>query len=243
VAILDYKKEYYDKSFRHSEGIQENEDSDIYIKLSKKLNLFNMDKIQICKRMINPGITRLLDIGCEDGLLIYELMDKCEECHGIDISNVPLKRAVIMNAKNSNSKKIHFYQCDIDNGLPFQDSVFDAITCNAVLEHIFSPQLALEEIHRVLKPKGVLILQVPNIAFIKLRIQLLFGVQPRTTGGPFEREWEHLHIFTLKTLQTILQMIGYQIEETACSGPFSKIRSLDPSLLGGDIIIKCNKID
>jgi SAM-dependent methyltransferase len=45
--------------------------------------------------------------------------------------------------------------------LPFQDRCFDIIICNHVLEHIVDETKALQEVHRVLKPGGWAILQVP----------------------------------------------------------------------------------
>lgn len=45
--------------------------------------------------------------------------------------------------------------------LPFEDNLFDFLICNHVLEHIGDEKKALNEISRVLSPKGVAILQVP----------------------------------------------------------------------------------
>jgi SAM-dependent methyltransferase len=45
--------------------------------------------------------------------------------------------------------------------LDCQDGVFDLIICNHVLEHIVDDRRAIREIHRVLKPTGTAILQVP----------------------------------------------------------------------------------
>lgn len=45
--------------------------------------------------------------------------------------------------------------------LPFDKDTFDLILCNHVLEHIPDDLKAMEEIHRVLKPGGTAILQVP----------------------------------------------------------------------------------
>jgi len=63
---------------------------------------------------------------------------------------------------------LYFYEYDVDKGLPFSDSFFDAVTCIAVLEHVFNPPNVLNEIHRVLKPNGFLIMQVPNVACFSL---------------------------------------------------------------------------
>ena len=46
--------------------------------------------------------------------------------------------------------------------LPFDDNSFDVILCNHVLEHIPNDKKAMEELYRILKPKGWAILQIPQ---------------------------------------------------------------------------------
>lgn len=45
--------------------------------------------------------------------------------------------------------------------IPFDENTFDVVLCNHVLEHVEDDIKAMQEIHRVLKPGGVAILQVP----------------------------------------------------------------------------------
>jgi SAM-dependent methyltransferase len=45
--------------------------------------------------------------------------------------------------------------------IPYSDNYFDLIICNHVLEHISEDNKAMAELHRVLKPKGIAVLQVP----------------------------------------------------------------------------------
>lgn len=45
--------------------------------------------------------------------------------------------------------------------IPFEDNSFDVVLCNHVLEHVRDDIAAMREIHRVLKPNGFAILQVP----------------------------------------------------------------------------------
>lgn len=45
--------------------------------------------------------------------------------------------------------------------MPFEDNRFDVVLCNHVLEHVQDDRQALKEIHRVLKPGGFAILQIP----------------------------------------------------------------------------------
>ena len=47
------------------------------------------------------------------------------------------------------------------HALPFRDGVFDAVLIQAVLEHVLEPQRVADEIHRVLRPNGVLYADTP----------------------------------------------------------------------------------
>jgi SAM-dependent methyltransferase len=79
---------------------------------------------------------------------------------GIDASAVQLEYMAQVVAKRgcSNVMSIHANA----EHLPFTDGAFDAIVCSEVLEHIRAPQIALAEMHRVLKPGGKLLLSTPS---------------------------------------------------------------------------------
>jgi len=50
---------------------------------------------------------------------------------------------------------------DLNKRIALSDGVADLVICTEVLEHLKNPQIALNEIYRILKPKGVLILTTP----------------------------------------------------------------------------------
>lgn len=54
--------------------------------------------------------------------------------------------------------------CDLTNGLPFQDSSIEYIRAHDILEHvpIGKTIFVMEEIHRVLKPMGILDVAIPS---------------------------------------------------------------------------------
>lgn len=51
-------------------------------------------------------------------------------------------------------------------GLPFADSSFDTVLSTSVFEHLHSPDIAWDEVARVLRPGGIFILEVPFMYWI-----------------------------------------------------------------------------
>ena len=56
-------------------------------------------------------------------------------------------------------KRVHFV-CDAHD-LPFMDNAFDGVIIQAVLEHVCDPYRCVSEIHRVLKPNGLVYAETP----------------------------------------------------------------------------------
>lgn len=101
------------------------------------------------------GGKKLLDVGCGSGSLVFKAKDKFNEVYGIDISPSRIdeakKSAVEKFGENNN---LNFSVCNINEKIDFPDRMFDAVTCIAVIEHIFDPYSVVSEIHRVLKDGG-----------------------------------------------------------------------------------------
>ena len=164
---------------------------------------------------------RILDIGCGDGkftVLIGKAW-KAKEVYGVDIS----EKGVEMARK----KGIKAFRVDVDEeSLPFENNYFDAIYAGAIIEHLFDPDHFLNEIYRVLKPEGLLVLDTPNLASLYNRIALLLGYQPfdmhvsirypighiydelyKQGSGVTDtiRGSDHIRLFTYKSLLLILK--------------------------------------
>jgi len=183
---------------------------------------------------------RILDVGCGDGnftLLIKEAC-KAEEVYAVEISERGVEEA--------SKKGIKAFRLDVDvEDLPFKDEFFDAVFAGEVMEHLFDPDHFLDEVYRVLKPKGILVLTTPNLASLHNRIALLLGFQPFPLGvslrfnigrliehaeGP--QSLDHVRVFTLRALKKLLELHNFKILEIKGStAQLPKRRSLLLKLL------------
>jgi len=95
-----------------------------------------------------PENGRLLDVACGSGRLLKMLRQtRVFEGYGVDISGEMIKAA----AKGSPGTVFKKAPCD---GLPFEDSFFDALTVSAAYHHFPDGREFAKEAFRVLKPYG-----------------------------------------------------------------------------------------
>jgi SAM-dependent methyltransferase len=110
---------------------------------------------------------------------------------------------------------------DDASDLPFPDESFDLAICIEVLEHLFSPDGTVREVRRVLRPGGKLIASTPNVAYWRLRANLVFGVwNPLGDALSIEQPWRdpHIRFFTLGTLRRMLREAGFSAVEVGAHG-------------------------
>jgi ubiquinone/menaquinone biosynthesis C-methylase UbiE len=152
-----------------------------------------------------PG-DRVLEVGCGAGHLLARV--RAERSVGIDLSALVLRQA-----RARVDGRAALVQGDAVE-LPFAAGAFDRAYCSEVLEHLADPRAALAEIRRVLRPRGVAVISVPNEALINrlkagLRRAGLFDLLMRTRAGGYsvpermDDEW-HLHAFDLDLLRQVL---------------------------------------
>ncbi|MCM8786988.1 MAG: class I SAM-dependent methyltransferase [Candidatus Omnitrophica bacterium] len=206
-----------------------------------KLKRFETYRDQVILRLISEEtVGRILDIGCGNGDFLINNASRFKEAWGVEISN---KR--VINARRRIKKKklknIFFKVLDVDNGLPFKKSYFDIVTIIASFGLFYDIFFVLEEIKRILKRGGILIIEESNLAFLPRRLALFFGLQPWTSTAVKGWDGGRLHYFTKKSLIDLLKKYGFKIEKVTGSGIFANLRNWWPSLLSGDLIIKARK--
>ena len=101
----------------------------------------------------------ILDVGCGEGVLVEEYSQ-----HGWNIKGLDL------------NYESEFVQRGNLLSMPFDDQAFDLVLLLDVFEHLqYSEQpLALREIKRVMKPNGLLIATIPNLAHLNSRTSFIF---------------------------------------------------------------------
>jgi 2-polyprenyl-3-methyl-5-hydroxy-6-metoxy-1,4-benzoquinol methylase len=137
--------------------------------------------------------TNLLDIGCAQGFFLFSAYQAGYTTKGIEISQDAAEYARREFGLDIEAKPFE--------ELRFAENHFDVVTLWQVLEHVPYPLAVLQEVHRILKPGGLLAVSTPDIGGISARI---FG----------KRWWDikrlHVNQFTIKTLTDILQNAGFK---------------------------------
>lgn len=103
----------------------------------------------------------------------------------------------------------HRIQLDVTRPLPLADRSVAGVVAAELIEHLYRPGHLLDEIARVLRPGGVLVLSTPNLAPLEDRIRFLFGRSPRQVDPT--HPYLHLHIrpFTAEMLRRMLRAAGF----------------------------------
>lgn len=107
------------------------------------------------------GCKCVLDAGTGTGRFAIYLAQKGINVVAIDSSTEMVKVAQKKAEREGCQQRIQFIVSDIEN-LPFKDKSFDGVCCIIVLIHFLCREYAITELLRVLKPGGIVVLDVPN---------------------------------------------------------------------------------
>ena len=154
-------------------------------------------------RLVAEG-SKVLDVGCATGKLLEYLKDnkRCQ-VFGVEVDRDMAEEA---NKRCGNVTCVNIEDCD---NLPFEKGEFDIIIFADVLEHLKRPDEVLKRILPHLKDGGYFLFSVPNIAFITVRLGLLFGKFEYAEYGVLDKT--HLRFFTLKAVRKLIEERGLKI--------------------------------
>ena len=107
---------------------------------------------------------------------------------------------------------------DLEGKLPFKDNTFDKVIGIEIMEHIKNTHNLMQELRRVLKPKGKIELTVPYHGFLK-NIFICFV----NWGLHFNPTGEHLRFYNEQSFRYIFRHNGFKVDKFNINGRFKSL--------------------
>jgi ubiquinone/menaquinone biosynthesis C-methylase UbiE len=143
---------------------------------------------------LRPG-DRALDLGCGEGSFTAMLAASGARAVGMEVAEAALRRA------RQTHPELDFKLAPIDGRLPADDGSFELVWASEVIEHVGDTASWMSEVRRVLVPGGRLLITTPEHARVMI---LMRGIEPYS-----EPLGDHLHLYTRRSLRTLLREFGF----------------------------------
>jgi ubiquinone/menaquinone biosynthesis C-methylase UbiE len=176
-------------------------------------------RVRLVDSMGTFGGGRLLDIGCGNGAQTVRWLDRFDAVVGLDVvaEHLHVFDAVLATTPGQ-ACTTRLYDGD---RMPFEAASFDAAVSIETLEHVADEARTLREVHRVLRPGGLLMISVPNKWWIfethGARLPLLpwnrvpfFSWLP----APLHQRWARARIYTRSGIEALLRRHGFEVESS-----------------------------
>lgn len=154
----------------------------------------------LIKNLKRPG--KILDVGCAGGEFLAYFLSDGWDCHGVEPS--------MLAAKSAAKRGIRVYN-GVLKDVDFAESAFDVVTHLDTLYFSPTPREDLAKLNLLLKADGLLIIELPGLAYRTLR-----NVGPASLL--INRRWchfsslsPHLYYFSTASLSRLLQKVGFEI--------------------------------
>jgi 2-polyprenyl-3-methyl-5-hydroxy-6-metoxy-1,4-benzoquinol methylase len=120
--------------------------------------------MELVERLGSPAGKAALDVPLGPGAMAWELSRLGYRVTGLDID---------LAQSEGLSSELDRREANLNHPLPLADESFDLVTCLEGIEHVENHLLLIQEISRVLRPGGALILSTPNIGNLEERLNYL----------------------------------------------------------------------
>jgi methionine biosynthesis protein MetW len=155
-------------------------------------------------RSLMPAGVRVLDVGCGTGSVT--LIANRDRGNIVIAVEPDAQRAEVARSRGLAVHIGYLDECFVAANGPF-----DVVIAADVLEHTPNPTELLEMMKRAIKPDGILLISVPNVAHWSVRLNLLFGRFDHEPTGIMDAT--HLRWFTARTIQSLFEQSGLQVVE------------------------------
>ena len=178
---------------------------------------------------------RILDIGCSRGLML----ERFRRYPGAEFVAIELDPEMLKLARARGIAAEAFQINVLEDGqiaarLPYEDASLDVVLAAEIIEHIVDTQGFLAEIHRVLRPGGVVFLSTPNILWWKYRVDMLAGryVDMLDYRLRYGDDFGHVRVFAPAKLRELVEEAGFTGIRLAGKrlGPISSLARTPPAV-------------
>ena len=146
-------------SKKHKETVQKQftKTADAFAKFAVRDSLEVLsEKVEFAKPQAQELV---LDVACGPGAFVLAVAPRVRFALGIDLTPEMLRQARQFQAEKRIAN-VAFARGDADS-LPFPDASFDLVSCQHAFHHITKPEPVLQEMIRVTKPEGRLLILDP----------------------------------------------------------------------------------
>lgn len=193
-----------------------------------------------------PRETRILEIGCGAGLMTIELARRSYAVDAIDSSEAMVERTLRNVIGSDVGDRVKVFRGDV-NSLPFEDNLFTLVIAMGVIPWLESPDTAVREMARVVKPGGYVITNSDNLLRLNHLIDPLRNPALAPLRSLLKRTLEKarlrkpradsglVHMHTTSYMDGVYSQNRLEVEKAMMLGfgPFSFLgRTLVPDSLG-----------
>jgi len=223
-----YKREYYTK-------VKPN-----YIKkYQKEIDYWNLifdEKLDFLETKIKTQTRSIFDIGSGSGYFLLRAKEKGWAVDGVEPN--------LIAADHSRKIGVPVINDFFGNVNIHTMKKFNAINLFDVLEHLHNPIEVLENCYKLLKPKGVIVIEVPNdynplqkiVQNTLKKEEYWLTVLTKSRNYHWASKMDHLNYFNFQSLNRILKRLNFKIIYQQSTFP------LELFLLMGDDYLKSEKI-
>ncbi len=169
---------------------------------SAKDDNVDQSRLDLMLPYIQPG-QRVFQLDGGPGMLAARIARE----RGAQVVMTDLTQQATARARAKDLDASQLYIAEV--AIPHPDASFDVVVSDSAIEHHFDPARSFDELARILKPGGLFILCLPNIAHWRCRWWLLRGRFPYVRATP--TDFTHLRFFTFHEIREWLRPRGIAI--------------------------------